>query len=107
MTVSDLSADVLRLMASRIEASRTVEQIIYRETELDEIWRLADLAVAGARGRAGQDAPAILQLARIATLVHAAHDAIGQSEDAAAAARALREAAMIAADMPAPPGGPA
>ncbi len=95
MTVSDLSPDMLRLIALRIEASQTTEQIVYRETELDEVWRLADIALAGAR--AGSVHPAeIERLKTMADLVHAAHDLVGQNEDRVAAAAALRKAAVIA-----------
>jgi hypothetical protein len=102
MTVSELSADILYLMASRIEASRTVEQIVYRETELDEVWRIADLALARSRARVGERRGAAPSgIAEVAALVHAAHDLIGDTEDIAAAAAELRKAAVLAASIPA------
>jgi hypothetical protein len=102
MTVSDLSANILRTMASRIEASRTVEQIVYRETELDEVWRIADLAVARARARAGERYDAAPSpIAEVAALVHSAHDLIGDDEDIVAAAAELRKAAVLVASIPA------
>jgi hypothetical protein len=106
MTVSELSADILELMASRIEASRTVEQIVYRETELDEVWRVADLAVAQARAKIGERRNAApSRIAEVADLVHFAHDLIGDDEDIVAAAAVLRKAAALAAAIPALAGG--
>jgi hypothetical protein len=97
MTVSEMSPDTLRLMAARIEASRTPGHIVYRETELDEVWRLAEMALSQARHRGQKDRAKYV--GALAELVHAAHDLIGEKEDPVAAAAALRKAALIAASI--------
>jgi hypothetical protein len=95
MTVPELTPDALHLAAARVERSRTVEQFVYRETELDEIWRLADLAVSKVRAEGASTSRGVEEYPAIADLVHRAHDLLGQNEDTRGAACALRDAAVL------------
>jgi hypothetical protein len=100
MTVSSLTPETLNLVASRVEASHSAEQFVYRESELDEVWRLADITLADAQARGKADhRPEIERLGTLAELVHVAHDLIGQKEDTHGAGLALRKAAALAADL--------
>lgn len=83
--VSDL---VIQTLIDRIQRSTTFEQFIYRENELDELWRLVDIALRvgepiGARGTEA--------LMRLRDAVHRAHDLVGMDGKPAEAAAALRE----------------
>jgi hypothetical protein len=88
--VENISEDMLRLLIGRIEASRGDEQLIYRECELDEVWRLIEYALAAA------PADKSVALAALRSAVVVAHDCIGVEGDTAAAAGALREALLLA-----------
>ena len=74
--IADLSAETLAQLITRIELSRTEAQFIYRECELDEVWRLLD---------GGDDADLLAAVAR-------AHDLVGMEGRPREAAQALREA---------------
>jgi hypothetical protein len=77
--ISDLSAQTLAQLVTRIELSRTEAQFVYRECELDEVWRLLD----------APDAPAS---AALRDAVERAHDLVGMEGKPAEAAQALRDA---------------
>ena len=92
----DYRADTLLRTAQRIGASKTTEQMIYREAELDEVWRLIDMD----RAQAPADSPRHGELGRLLELVRRAHDLVGQDEDASAAAALVQEAASLAGTEP-------
>lgn len=69
--------------------------MIYREAELDEVWRLIDGAMRGLRAAGGsEEAVAILQ--RLSEAVMRAHDFIGVDSDVTKAAAALRSGIFLA-----------
>ena len=85
--IDDFSQITLGALSSRLEQSTTVEQLIYRETELDEVWRLVDIALTFAeRERDPQSAA----LARLKAAVMQAHDLVGIEERPIDAAAILR-----------------
>lgn len=43
--VDDLSQATVGAMAERLRQSQSEEQFVYRETELDELWRIADVSL--------------------------------------------------------------
>ncbi len=88
--IADDSAETLRATIERLLASSTPEQLVYRECELDEIWRFIDLEIAS-RKAAGRPASALAELVRRREIVMQAHDLVGISADPAAAAQRLRE----------------
>lgn len=78
-SVEDLSPETLSALASRIAASATVEQLVYRECELDEAWRLA-------ADPTGAIDP------KLRSAVQRAHDIVGVCDEPSEAAAALRSA---------------
>jgi hypothetical protein len=85
--VDDLSQITMRALIDRLRRSTTAEQLIYRETELDEMWRLADIALAEAERKRGADRE---RLRRIKDAVMRAHDLVGVDMQPRAAADILR-----------------
>lgn len=85
--VDDLSQITMRALVDRLQRSTTAEQLIYRETELDEMWRLADIALAEAERNRGADRE---RLRRIKDAVMRAHDLVGVDMQPRAAADILR-----------------
>jgi len=89
-TFSDLT---IQTLIDRLSRSTTAEQHIYRESELDELWRLLDIAerTGDPEGLRGADWMRAMRAA-----VHRAHDLVGMDgkpKDAAAVlSAALREA---------------
>jgi hypothetical protein len=85
--IADCGPEAMRALAERIRASRTEMELVYRETEMDELWRWADVALVQASFRA-QATPATHwketrdELMRI-------HDTVGVDRDPARAAHAL------------------
>jgi hypothetical protein len=60
--------------------------LIYREAEMDEVWRILDLAITDPRTHSA-DLP---MLEKIREVIMQVHDLIGVDEDVAAAAERLR-----------------
>jgi len=89
MDVLGFDNATLALIAQRLEASRRDEHLIYREAELDEVWRLIDLRLAD---RAHLSDAEIGRLTRLREIVNEAHDLVGVAYQPAAAARKLRHA---------------
>lgn len=100
--VSDLLPSTIERVARRLRNSRGFVQLVYRESELDALWSLADLAVgkaaehdppeeAGPLGveGAGQD-----DRRQLRDLIHEAHDLAAASHPAEAADLLSRAAAM-------------
>jgi hypothetical protein len=87
--VPDCAAPTLQALAARLEASDTEMQLVYRETELDELWRWADVALAQAqRDRRSRDA--LAHWAEVRAEIMRIHDLVGIDTDLAAAAQGLR-----------------
>jgi hypothetical protein len=102
--VSDLLPTTIEGVARRLRNSRGFVQLVYRESELDALWSLADLAVgkaaehdpppaAGPLGLEGAGPEDRLQLR---ALIHEAHDLAAASHPAEAA-DLLSEAARLCA----------
>jgi len=90
--VDDWSEITVRAMIARLEQSTTPEQFVYRETELDEMWRLVDIALKDAKKFL---MPERIELARVRDLIMTAHDLVGvegRPLDAAATLRAIHKA---------------
>jgi hypothetical protein len=85
-SMSDLTVQTL---VDRIARSRTEEQFVYRETELDELWRLVDIAIRAGTDESGRGEERLRQMR---DSVHRAHDLIGMDAKPLEAAAALREA---------------
>lgn len=87
--VDNLSDLTLQTLVDRIARSTSEEHFIYRETELDELWRLADMAVS--RGDlVGHRSPE--QVLAMRAAIHRAHDLVGMDGKPLEAAEALRAA---------------
>ena len=82
---SDLTFQVL---ADRLMRTRTAEQCIYRESELDELWRLIDIAVRAGDPDGLRDTET---LEHMRDAVHEAHDLVGMDTKPKEAAAALRK----------------
>jgi hypothetical protein len=93
--VEDFTEKSLRALIRRIERSRTPEHMVYREAELDEVWRLVDGALRELRAGGGsEDAAAIME--RLRAIVMRAHDFVGVDSDVAKAATELRGGIFLA-----------
>jgi len=86
IAVDDYTPATLRNLIAHLDASSSFEHCIYREAELDAVWRLLDIALQ--RGDASQLSVPQLEALRDAT--HAAHDLVAAEQPAAAAARLRR-----------------
>jgi hypothetical protein len=89
--IDDLSIGTLQMLCTRIEASTSIEQLIYRESELDEVWRLAEGGLADAK-RVGAGAVEVGRMESMRALAMHIHDLVGVNEDGPAAAACLRAA---------------
>lgn len=85
--VEDFSDATIVNLIVQLEASHSFEHCIYREAELDAVWRLLDIALVHVP--AGAIAPP--QIALLRDAVHTAHDLVADEQPAAAAA-SLRQA---------------
>ncbi len=83
--VNDYSGATIAALAGRLERSTQLEHFIYREAELDDLWRLIDTALGAARNQS--DAEAERFLAALKTLTHEAHDLVGNEQPHEAAER--------------------
>lgn len=87
--IADREPTTLLALAERIEHSRDDMHLVYRETELDELWRWVDADIDMAR--AGRAAPDEMQrLLALKAEVMAIHDLVGIDIDTKQAARRLR-----------------
>ncbi len=84
--IEDFSNETLLALAQRLETSRTFQQLIVREVELDEVWRRVDTVLSRERDL-GADVEGLEHLHQ---LVFEAHDlaADGRSHEAAQRLRA-------------------
>ena len=87
--IDDYSVTTLRELIERIKISSTLEQLIYRECELDEVWRLLD----GELDIAKKEEPAAVEaLTALRDCIHTAHDKIGDDMDTISAVEVLQQA---------------
>lgn len=89
LPVENFSDLTIQALADRLQRTKTAEQCIYRETELDELWRLVDIAVRAGDPDGLRDNET---LRTIRDAVHRAHDLVGMDDKPLEAAAALREA---------------
>lgn len=87
--VADRTPATLLALAERIEHSRDDMQLVYRETELDELWRWVDADIDLARTNFAA-AEAMHSLLLLKDEVMAIHDLVGVELDTHEAARRLR-----------------
>jgi len=79
-SIEDYSPQTLRDLIGRVERSSTFEHMIYRESELDEVWRLLDGDILSAERR-GSNAPELKNLVALRKLIVDAHDFIGNDSN--------------------------
>jgi hypothetical protein len=87
IAVEDYGEATLRNLIAHLEVSHSFEHCIYRESELDAVWRLLDIALERGDG-------ATLPRERLLALreaVHEAHDFAADEQPQQAAARLRRE----------------
>ena len=94
-SVEDYSRTTLAELCDVLERSTTLEQFVYREAELDDLWRVVDTALSAARRDTRKRAEAE-SLERLLALVAQAHDFIGSDEAPLPAAARLRSALPLA-----------
>lgn len=82
--IREVDTDLLRTLADRIAQSSTWEHMVYRENEIDQIWRLID------RPRPLTDLPPET-LARLQANIMAIHDLVGVDHRPADAAVLLQQ----------------
>lgn len=90
-SIEDYSSETLRELIKRVERSHTLEQMIYRESELDEVWRLldSDIVAASHNSAAAQD------LVTLRKLIIEAHDLIGNDSNTVDARERLLQAVSL------------
>lgn len=88
LPVENFSDLTIQTLADRLQRTKSAEQCIYRETELDEVWRLIDIAVRSGDPDGLRDAET---LRRMRDAVHQAHDLVGMDGKPLEAAAVLRE----------------
>ena len=92
--VQSLDESQFNALIHRLENTRTVEQMIYREAELDEVWRYVDAALRDAVKQGGSaELTDVLKALRQA--VHKVHDLVGDDNDAGRAAQELRQSLFL------------
>jgi hypothetical protein len=87
--IEGFSPEALRTVIEVIERSLTPEQFVYREAELDELWRQIRTAIMFGDGGADRR-----RLETLLELTMQAHEFVAH-RDALGAARTLREAAAL------------
>ena len=92
--IEDYSPETLAMLSDALDRSTSREHFIYREAELDDLWRLLDTALSEARrdSRAGERAT---QLEQLRALTMRAHDLVGSDERPHEAAAVLRTAIEV------------
>jgi hypothetical protein len=89
MPIENFSDLTIQTLADRLQRSTTAEHHIYRESELDELWRLLDIAT---RNKDPDGLRNSEWLAGMRSAVHRAHDLVGMEGRPKEAAEALRQA---------------
>ena len=93
--INDFSPATLLQLSARIERSTSEEQKIYRESELDEVWRLVDGELDSAR-RNLLPAAEIARIEQLKSVTMEVHDLVGVDGDIKTAATKLRAALLPA-----------
>lgn len=83
--VENFSEDTLRNIVAHLEVSTDFEHFIYRESELDAICRLVELAIDREQGQAGEGR--LERLRRLGAAARDAHDLVADEQPAQAVAR--------------------
>lgn len=89
--VEELTADVITFVADRVAVAESFSDLIYRESEIDALWSLADIA---ARDSALANAPGASSRAELRDRIGQAHDLVPEGR-CAEAAEILRNAAAL------------
>ncbi len=87
LLVTSFSDLAIQTLIDRLQRSHSAEHCIYREVELDELWRLIDIATNAV------DANGLRNKARLCAMrdaVHNAHDLVGRDNRPMDAADVLR-----------------
>ncbi len=89
LPIENFSDLTIQNLADRMQRSNSFEQYVYRESEMDELWRLLDVAVrtGDPDGLRSEE-----KLRMMRDLVHKAHDLVGMEGKPKEAAEILREA---------------
>jgi hypothetical protein len=90
--VEDSSPETLRNLVAHLELSTAFEHFVYREAELDALWRLAEIPLTRGRHELAPEEEEVLRV--VLDAARGAHDMVGAEQPLAAADR-LR--ALIAA----------
>ena len=88
--IDDYTRENLAALVRRLQQSKHAEELVYRESELDEVWRLIDGDRVDLVQRLGVTAQ-VQALERLQAAIHEAHDLVADSDDGSAAARRLSE----------------
>lgn len=91
--VLDCAPATMRALADRIEASDEDMALIYRETEIDELWRWVDVGLGQAEHLRAA-APVVQHWRALKAEVMRIHDLVGIDLDGVAAVRSLRALAL-------------
>jgi hypothetical protein len=91
LVIDDFAPGSIARVAALLERSTRREHFVYREAELDDLWRLIDMELAAAR-RDHRRAHDVARLEALLAITHEAHDLVGADEDPHAAAACLRRA---------------
>jgi TPP-dependent pyruvate/acetoin dehydrogenase alpha subunit len=89
-SIDDFAPQTLRALSERIRRSTSEEQLVYREAEIDEIWRLIDIALDLARRELRSHD--VARLERLKAITWEVHDLIGNDGDRPRAIELLRNA---------------
>jgi hypothetical protein len=84
--LDDFGNGTLLLLLERLERSSTFQHYIYREAELDDVWRHVETALNAAR-KAGQNQESIARLQKLLTAAMEAHDLVAAGSPHEAATR--------------------
>jgi len=83
--IDDYSEITMQAMIDRLRRSRSEEHFVYRETELDEMWRVVDISINRALGGSLE----LAGLNELRRVIECAHDLVGMEGKPVEAAEAL------------------
>ena len=79
LPIHDFSPDTLISLVERIESSSGFQHFIFREAELDDLWRQVERALVGAQSSA-DGSKDVDRLRVLLECVQAAHDLVSESK---------------------------
>ena len=97
IAIETLTSSTIRKIAERLALAKTFEEFVYRESEMDALFTLADIAITTSRE---SEHPLLARgisleiLGRLRQLVFAAHDAT-HDNDVSTACELLEQAARL------------